>query len=197
MGERHISHELKGKAVCSYLTPVYLHVLGGWFVTLGLQLKPLLEIVDFKRFVEMIISPSGKRAMMCACAIEICLFSCLRGPVCAIQDLTFWCCRGCKQQHADLHRGTNKYHLAYVCVRARKRVFGVCVCVRACVRVRVSSTHCPPSAACGHRLCGNSRSCCRRRCHGPCRASPVRRQWRRDACTRTSPSTVTGETTAD
>ena len=82
------------------------------------------------------------------------------------------------------------------CVRVCVRVY-VCVCMRAWVRVRVSSTHCPPSAACSHRLCGNSRSCCRRRCHGPCRASPVRRQWRRDACTRTSPSTVTGETTAD
>ena len=88
------------------------------------------------------------------------------------------------------------YVCACVCVCACVRVY-VCVLMRVHVRVRVSSTHCPPSAACSHRLCGNSRSCCRRRCHGPCRASPVRRQWRRDACTRTSPSTVPGETTAD
>ena len=99
-----------------------------------------------------------------------------------------WHCGGSKRLHADLYRWTSTYQRACLCT---------CACVRAWVCVRVSSTHCRPSVACSHHLCGNSRSSCRRRCHGPCRASPVRRQWRRDACTRTSLSTATVETTAD
>ena len=44
MVERHISHELKGKALCSYVTPVYRHVLDDWFVTHGPLPKQLPSI---------------------------------------------------------------------------------------------------------------------------------------------------------